>query len=395
MTLDNVFNKVVFLLGAGASKDVGCQLSRDMLRSLRKTINNLNASDKYFIKYKDDFNEINQFILASLNYQSTMKDTLSYEKFYLNIEDFVMILRQLIDKEFIIPYPLIGNWNDKIIKWELRNGDVFSRFKDFILLQLVREWTKFDKDEANKVLEPIRQLLTVSDSIKLNIFSLNYDLVFEETFNLPTLRILDNGFSVRTVSDETIRYWTADFNNELSPTKINLYKLHGSLDWEYNPDSEDIQIKENINDSREPLIIFGSYAKMLSFDPFLYILSEFRTLLSKATIFIVIGYSFHDKYINNLLIQQLSNNTDENIPKKLLIVDPSNKQKTTSQVANELRHIQDSKSINDVINFKKISHERIMLIPSTAAEFYKDYFSNNADLLVKELEQTEQADQIF
>jgi hypothetical protein len=395
MTLENVFNKVVFLLGAGASKDVGCQLSSDMLRSLRKTINNLNASDKDFIKYKDDFNEIYQFIFASLNYQSTMKDTLSSEKFYLNIEDFVMILRQLIDKEFIIPYPLIGNWNDKIIKWELRNGDVFSRFKDFILLQLVREWTKFDKDKPAKVFEPIRQLLTVSDAIKLNIFSLNYDLVFEETFNLPTLRILDNGFSERTVSGETTRYWAADFNNELSPTKINLYKLHGSLDWEYNPDSEDIQIKDNINDGREPLIIFGSYSKMLSFDPFLYILSEFRTLLSQATIFIVVGYSFHDKYINNLLIQQLSNNTDEDIPKKLIIVDPSNKQKTASEVADELRHIQDSKSINDVINFRRISYERIKLISTTAAEFYKDYFSNNADLLIRELEQTEQAAKIF
>lgn len=272
---------------------------------------------------------------------------------------------------------------------------MFSRFKDFILLQLVRRWTKFDINVAREVLEPIRNLLTVSDNIKMNIFSLNYDLVLEETFNLPTARILDNGFSERTLSGETIRYWAADFNNELSPTKINLYKLHGSLDWEYNPDSEDIQTKENINDGREPLIIFGSYSKMLSFDPFLYMLSEFRDLLSKATIFVVIGYSFHDKYINNLLIQQLSHNTEDDIPKKLIIVDPSNDKKTENEVANDLRRIQDRKSINDVINFKQISHERIKLIPSTAAEFYKNYFSNNAKLLMKELEETEQADKIF
>ncbi len=104
MTLKKAFDKIVFLLGAGASKGVGCQLSRDMLLSLREAINNLTAANSDFIQYKEDFNEINQFILASLNYQSTMKDSLSLDSSYMNIEDFVMVLRQLIDKEFIMGY---------------------------------------------------------------------------------------------------------------------------------------------------------------------------------------------------------------------------------------------------------------------------------------------------
>ena len=395
MTLGEALTKIVFLLGAGASDDAGCKLSQKMLNSLITAINDLGAEDKDFIVYKDDFEEIYQFILASLHYQSTIKGGLSTQTTYLNIEDFVMILRQLIDKEFIIPYPLIGNWNDKILRWEMRNGDVFSRFKDFILIQLVQNWTRFDPEKANKLLQPIQEILAVSDDLKLNIFSLNYDLVLEETFNSPVIRILDNGFSERAISNETIRYWASDFNDPNSPTKINLYKLHGSLDWEYNPDSEEIQIKNNIDDSREPLIIFGSYSKMLSFDPFLYMLSEFRTLLSQATIFVVVGYSFHDKYINNLLIQQLSMNTKEDIPKKLLIVNPSNKDKTEEHVAEELKQIQESKSINDVINFKQISPERIKLIPTSTAEFYLEYFSNNAEKLVAEIEEAEQADQIF
>lgn len=392
---ENIFTKIVFLLGAGASFDAGCQLSNGMLSSLKTAINNLKSSDKDYIAFKDDFSEIYQFILASLHYQTTMKDALPLDKANLNIEDFLMILRQLIDKEFIIPYPLIGNWNDKILRWEMKMGDIFTRFKDFILLQLVKEWTRFDKDKAKQFLEPVQDLLAASNGFKLNLFSLNYDLVLEKTFNSPTTRILDNGFSERTISGETIQYWAADFNDPNNPTKINLYKLHGSIDWEYNRDSEIIQIKNNIDDSQEPLIIFGSYSKMLSFDPFLYMLNEFRTSLSKATLFVVIGYSFHDKYINNLLIQQLSNNTQEDIPKKLLIVNPSTKEKTEDQVAEELRQIQDSKSINDVINFRQISNERIKLIPKSAAEFYSEYFSNNAKLLLAELEETEKADKIF
>lgn len=395
MKLENAFNKIVFLLGAGASCEAGCKLSRGMLDSLQIAINSLNTTDRDYIEYKDDFSEIFHFILASLRYQLTMKDALSPESAYLNIEDFVVILRQLIDKEFIIPYPLIGNWNDKILKWEMRNCDIFSRFKDFILDRLVKDWTQFDTRKAETIFKPIQDLLTTSSNLKLNIFSLNYDLMLENTFNSPVNKILENGFSERILDGDVTRFWTGIFNDPHSPTKVNLYKLHGSLDWEYNPDSEEIQIKNNIDDGREPLIIFGSYSKMLSFDPFLCILSDFRSLLKKATVFVVIGYSFHDKYINNLLIQQLSINTEENIPKKLLVVDPSNNGKTENQVVEELRKIQENKSINDVINFKRISHERIKLIPMGASEFYSNYFSNNAAQLIAELEEMEQTDKIF
>lgn len=395
MKLVEVFQKTVFLLGAGASKDAGCKLSIDMLISLEKAIHNLTPSDKEFINNKEDFNEIYHFILASLRYQFTLKDSSVNRNTYVNIEDFVMVLRQLIDKEYIIPYPLIGNWNDKILKWELKNGNVFELFKEFITLQLVNNWTRFDKGIAETILHPIRDFLGNSENVVLNVFSLNYDLIFEQVFNSSTCKILDNGFSERHISENMVRYWAADFNNELNQTKINLYKLHGSLDWEYNKETQEISIKENVNDGKEPLMIFGSSSKMLSFDPFLYILSKFREKLEQATIFVAIGYSFHDKYINNLLIQQLSQNTNEDKPKKLLIIDPKRDEQTPSTFADELKSIQDSKSINDIINFRQVSPERIRLIQKTAAEFYSEYFANNADLLKQELQQAEQEDKIF
>ncbi len=254
---------------------------------------------------------------------------------------------------------------------------------------------KFDYNKAQSHVTTDREVLNQSDRIKINIFTLNYDLIFENIFNSPTVKILDNGFSEKDISDSKLRYWATDFNNELSPTKINLFKLHGSIDWEYNQDSEEISVKENIYDDREPLIIFGSYSKMLSFDPFLYILSNFRTFLEEATVFVVIGYSFHDKYINNLLIQQLSQNTKEDIPKKLLVVDPSLGERTESQFADEFKTIQDSKSINDIINFRQISPERIKLIPKSTSEFFKEYFANSAETLKNEVEEAEKGDIVF
>ena len=395
MKLEDAFKKVVFLLGAGASKDAGCKLSNEMLISLKEEINNLTALDKEYVSYKEDFDEIYNFILASLTYQSAMHGFIPNKIYDINIEDFVMVLRQLIDKEFIIPYPLIGNWNDKILKWELKNGDVFNHFKKFITQLLVNKWTIFNEERAVVLLKPIRKILNNSETFKINIFTLNYDLTFESVLNSATVKILDNGFSERDISHTKIRYWSSDFDNPNSPTKINLFKLHGSIDWEYNQESEEISIKESITDDQEPLIIFGSYSKMLSFDPFLYILSHFRSLLEQATIFIVIGYSFHDKYINNLLIQQLSRNSDEDIPKKLLIVDPSLKECSETKFADMLKAIQDSKSINDIINFRQISPDRLKLIPKSASDFYKEYFENNAKVLINELEQTEKGDKVF
>jgi len=404
MNLDKAFNKIVFLLGAGASVDAGCKLSTGMLISLEKAINDLTPSDNYFNDSKEDFREIYHFILASLRYQSTLKDSSINSNAYVNIEDFVMVLRQLIDKEFIIPYPLVGNWNDKILKWELKDRrtnmlerkiNVFDRFKEFITLQLIGKWTEFNKEKAEHILQPVRDMLGNSENVVLNIFSLNYDLILEQVFNSSTYRILDNGFSERHIPDNTVRYWAADFNNELNQTKINLYKLHGSLDWEYNEATQEISIKESINDGKEPLMIFGSSSKMLSFDPFLYILGNFREKLEAATLFVVIGYSFHDKYINNLLIQQLSQNTAEDKPKKLLVVDPTRDKQTASEFTDELKLIQESKSINDIINFRHVSPERIKLILKSAPEFYAEYFADGAAELKNELEQTEQGDRLF
>ena len=306
-----------------------------------------------------------------------------------------MVLRQLIDKEFIIPYPLIGNWNDKILKWELKNGNVFEHFKDFITLQLVGNWTHIDVEKAKKLLLPLQEMLSNSENMVLNVFSLNYDLIFELVFNTPERRILDNGFSERHISDNKVRYWAADFNNAQNQTKINFFKLHGSIDWEHNRDSEEISVKESIDDGREPLIIFGSASKMLSFDPFLFILSKFREKLEQATLFVVVGYSFHDKYINNLLIQQLNQNTTEGKPKKMLVVDPYRNKQTPSSFTEELKSIQEMKSINDVINFRQISPERIQLIPISASKFYEAYFVDGAAVLKNELKQIEEEDKPF
>ena len=79
----------------------------------------------------------------------------------------------------------------------------------------------------------------------------------------------------------------------------------------------------------------------------------------------------------------------------MLVIDPTRTSQTASDFTEELKLIQESKSINDIINFRHVSPERIKLILKSAPEFYAEYFSNGAAELRKELEQTEQGDRLF
>ncbi len=78
-----------------------------------------------------------------------------------------------------------------------------------------------------------------------------------------------------------------------------------------------------------------------------------------------------------------------------MIVDPCCKGKTEINVAEELKDIQTSRSINDIINFKQISPDRIKLIGKSASAFYSEYFANGAKLLQNELEEVERGDKLF
>ena len=399
MKLKELFDKTIFLIGAGASMDADCKSSSGMLSDLKQATILLDKPDENgnFSKYRDyqkQFTEIYDFIFASLNYQFTLKDSNFSGPQNLNIEDFVMILKQIIDREYIVPYPLVGNWNDKITKWELSNNDndIFREFLNFIVNLLTNKWTNVNTTKAKSLLSPIRDLLNSSENFKLNIFSLNYDLVFENILGSSSENLIETGFTSEFVSREMIKVWKDEtFTDVNSKAKLNLYKLHGSLNWEYDPAFELIKEKLTFNDGKEPLIIFGSANKMLSFDPFLFILSEFRKQLNSSSLIVVIGYSFHDKYINNLLIQQLQQSNT----RRMIVVDPKPMSDREKEFVEKLETIQTIRTVNDLINFKKANPEKIKIIKEPAKKFFKNYLSNKAEKLKSLIIESEREDILF
>lgn len=375
MTLEHLFKKTVFLFGAGASMHAGCKSSKGMLQDLKSSISQLPPDHEC----KTHFAAIYDFIIQSLTYQNALKDPDRKLSDLTNIEDFIAVLRQMIDREFIVPSPLIGSWNAKITSWELKRERVFQDFLDYVYEKLVNDWTKFDEEKAKELIQPIRSLVN-SENFDLRIFSLNYDLIFERVFNSSEESLVYTGFS----QDR----WVGDFEDPNLREKIKLFKLHGSLDWYF--DKEEEEVLQGQNSNVKPLIVFGSGPKIQSYDPFLSLLSGFRSQLRDASLFVTVGYSFQDKYINNILIQSLSSEVN----KQLLVVDPILEDEKMKFIE-RIEDFQSTRSLTDIISFTQLSPDKVEFAKMTAKDFFDRYFADDCAELKSKLQAVEQGEKVF
>lgn len=386
MRIQDAFDRTLFFLGAGASIDAGCRSSKQMLLDLDKRISLFGDTNKE-ARYRD----IYKFILAALSFKNTFENP--HRQLNVNIEDFVMVLRQLANRDFIIPGPIVGSWNERISRWEYSEPEVFTNYISFIRKILIEEWVQHDIRASRKLLSPWIELLQEPDVTAIDLFSLNYDLVFESTLNTGTKIVVNNGFSKGA--------WI-DFNKKdgmpcEEDSKVDIYKLHGSLDWVYDPNTESVKHErmETMDYSSEakPFIIFGTDSKMISFDPFLSLLSSFKEKLREKSLYVIIGYSFFDRYINNLIIQQLAANPN----KKMLVVNPAfSRDKTKAAEENfldTLFEIQRSKQ--NTLGFTKVSPEKVELRSQSAKDFYRAFLGKGAKELLQTVEKIDTEEKPF
>lgn len=159
---------------------------------------------------------------------------------------------------------------------------------------------------------------------KVNIFTINYDLLIEKT--AEEIEIVVNngfvGFHKRTFQPSSFKLNL--FLKETAASKpysrlINLYKLHGSITWKYeneignNPYGiEEVQIASNsvsIDEISNCIIYPIQYKKKHALDlPYSELLRQFIENLHKPnSALLVMGYSFLDEHINDLVLNALLN----------------------------------------------------------------------------------------
>jgi SIR2-like protein len=168
---------------------------------------------------------------------------------------------------------------------------------------------------------------------RIKIFTLNYDLLFEQAANIIGAVVLD-GFSFTTPRIFSGRYFDYDIvQREKSRLKdednfisrlFHLYKLHGSLNWEKEKDSNgnavDGKVLMNAN-ATEPLMVYPRESKYENSyeQPFFEMVARFQqNLRLDDSVLVCIGYSFGDKHINAVITEALNQNPGF----QLVIVNP-------------------------------------------------------------------------
>ena len=418
MTVKEKIDKCLFLFGAGFSKKSGCKTSSEMLDDLKSCI-----QDKSGNIFNDIERETLNFLLSCLAYHCEWRSIQSGGKFKFspNIEELIFLMRRIRDREDYLPYPITGNWADKLIQLETsfkslesnkidKVNNLFSSIELKIKNKLLKEWLQFCESNSS-YLKPLKQFFQnySNEEFCIEVCSLNYDQVLEKYFDETGIWMgFSNGKWVGLESSPEQRE---------EKRRINLYKIHGSLNWIRDPAGDvfekekwekgnsNIEMKQDTL-YQEPFIIFGQGVKTFSVEPFFSLIYQFRKLIKEKDYIFIVGYSFFDPYINNLLISKTIGTS-----KKIIIVNPNfgpkeiqNKNIPNNSnefknhfgecqapnyqeiLAEYIKEIQRNSFYSELpeFNINYVRAESLFYIPFETEVFISQYFSNKGFLL-KEL----------
>lgn len=396
----DTFNKIMFFTGAGFSKTAGCKVSGEMLKELEKLSN---ETDSYFTNIEK---KTIKFILSCLEYHARWRSLETNGKYYYtpNIEEFALLLRRIKNRENLLPYPITGNWSDKIVQLERefinenQNSelDLYDSIETKIKTKCYPDWLEIKNSEQTSYLDPIANFFRDNPNsyTKLDWFTLNNDLVLENYFHAENA--LYNGF----ISEKWVGFNSKDKEQEntLNVSRINYYKLHGSIDWVRRTDgiiynnfniNDGMINKDDIDSKTNPFLIFGHGTKLFTVDPFFSLLHLFHYKVSEKKYFFIIGYSFFDPHINNIIFNELMSNPEQN--KKMVIINPNLiegdwyydeysfkiLQNTSNiELVNFFQDIQKNTFYSDMpeFNISKISPNSFIYINATAEDFISEMF---------------------
>lgn len=166
---------------------------------------------------------------------------------------------------------------------------------------------------------------------RANIFTLNYDLAFEYACDELGIEYINGfvGFNERNFRPEAYNY-DFFFPGDTTEGKvrriervIKYYKLHGSLNWVYKNENKNnpyglyeipielvrMKLKEGVNNLGDIMIYPTSSKKEYTLNfPYSELFRRFADRLQQPeAVLFVIGYSFYDEHVNDIIYQALAN----------------------------------------------------------------------------------------
>ncbi|MBI9037731.1 MAG: SIR2 family protein [Bacteroidales bacterium] len=286
---------LAFLCGSGTSRILGGRTINngdspfeDIINELSKTKDNINEKIIEILNegilLEKKFDKINQFALFMENIENKTNESKRIKK------TLDLILSKFVD--CFIPFP------NEYIEDKLSLHELF-----------------------------IKKIISRSENLnRPKIFTPNYDLGFENACERIGVSY-NNGFRgthLRKFDPDT--FHNESYIKQESKSKgrqignyLNIYKLHGSISWQYNSKLNDLYslVEVQIDDDykkedfkTESLMIFPlqtkkSYSLDLPYSELFRLFS--KSLLDNQNTLVILGYSFLDEHINDIIKTGLYN----------------------------------------------------------------------------------------
>ena len=314
--------RITILAGAGLCKDAGLPTSVELAENLKSVLlhrdkEGLSGTEGHLgSQQASSFLAAYRFLNGGVRFREGMLDRDPDPD--INIEQVALAAYEIVSRHDSPLSPYISGWHHRLVELEGGSSKLFEAFLDFIYSQ-VSNWLRIDSQEPIQ-LQYIEKLVEVcDDGFCVDIFTLNYDLCIETALSTLAHKEFENGFT-RDGGWQPSRFDSND-------CAIRLYKLHGSLDWVedhvYGVCSLEFPRHEMAADlaimNLKPLLIFGTAHKLSPREPFLTLAHAFSQCVLHTTVLVIVGYSFGDDYVNEIIRQGIERN-----PRlRVLIVSPS------------------------------------------------------------------------
>lgn len=302
-----VKQNIVLFLGAGASSAFGKPTTAKLKENLKPKDDEIRDSFRNMILSCPSYEDFEHIYYNAITIRDFINSSAGdFFKYISEVQNALHTFRGR-DGNRIHFHETIHEW-DAVV--ESLENDVFNNYR----------WSKDNNENLQVTYDPLFNYLK-ENSNEITVCTTNYDKAIENYCEQKKYCFVDGFQEIRGVQRwvKGQFYYPPKISGQ---TYINLYKLHGSLDWKQLRDGDEI-IKTNEEGKpvdpkyRGNLLIYPTLdPKPIEGDPFTTIIGEFIQKMSKATLCIVIGFSFRDEYITKLFVEFKSK-------KKLIIIDSS------------------------------------------------------------------------
>lgn len=151
---------------------------------------------------------------------------------------------------------------------------------------------------------------------RVQLFTTNYDTLFEQAAQKLGFTIVDGfSFSLPRVFNGTNFDYDVVYrersrikpDESFIPNVFQLYKIHGSIDWQRGRDGQIYQV----DNPDTPCVIYPASNKYESSyeQPYIEMIAHFQqTLRKEGTLLIVVGFGFKDKHLQNVIKEAVCQN---------------------------------------------------------------------------------------